>query len=99
MIRSGQTHRPQRFSLCNRLQGAEFAVTIIVHSLSGRRDATNFHLEAGRLSVLASRHRHACIMVARAGIADLLDTHPSTDPIHLGVAARSRTDGKPITQS
>ena len=40
-----------------------------------RRDS--FHLEAGRLCVLASRHRHACIVVARAGIADLLDAHPS----------------------
>jgi len=77
-----------RVDTANRLQGAEFAITIIVHPLSGRRDATNFHLEAGRLCVLTSRHRHACIMVARAGIADLLDTHPSTDPIHLGVTAR-----------
>lgn len=77
-----------RVDTANRLQGAEFAVTIMVHPLSGRRDATNFHLEAGRLCVLASRHRHACIMIARAGIADLLDTHPSTDPIHLGVTAR-----------
>ena len=77
-----------RVDTANRLQGAEFAVTIIVHPLSGRRDATNFHLEAGRLCVLTSRHRHACIVVARAGIADLLDTHPSTDPIHLGVSAR-----------
>lgn len=77
-----------RVDTANRLQGAEFAVTIIVHPLSGRRDATNFHLEAGRLCVLTSRHRHACIVVARAGIADLLDTHPSTDPIHLGVTAR-----------
>jgi hypothetical protein len=77
-----------RVDTANRLQGAEFAVTIIVHPLSGRRDATNFHLEAGRLCVLTSRHRHACIVVARAGIANLLDTHPSTDPIHLGVTAR-----------
>jgi hypothetical protein len=81
-----------RVDTANRLQGAEFAVTIIVHPLSGRRDATNFHLEAGRLCVLTSRHRHACIVVARAGIADLLDTHPSTDPIHLGVTARFPDD-------
>jgi hypothetical protein len=43
--------------------------------LSGRRDATAFHLEVGRLCVLASRRRQACIVVARAGIADLLDAH------------------------
>ncbi|WP_328443424.1 AAA domain-containing protein [Streptomyces sp. NBC_00386] len=54
----------------NRLQGREFEVVIVVHPLSGRRDATAFHLEAGRLCVLASRHRQACIVVAREGIAD-----------------------------
>jgi hypothetical protein len=57
-------------------------------SLSGRRDATAFQLEADRLCVLASRHRHACIVVARAGIGDLLDAHPSDEPIHLGVRAK-----------
>ncbi|MFG2432577.1 AAA domain-containing protein [Streptomyces sp. NPDC048590] len=72
----------------NRLQGREFEVVIVVHPLSGRRDATAFHLEAGRLCVLASRHRQACIVVAREGIADLLDTHPSTDPVHLSVPAK-----------
>jgi hypothetical protein len=53
-----------------------------------RRDATSFRLEARRLCVLASRHWQACIMVARAGIADQLDTQLPTDPIHLGVTAR-----------
>ena len=77
-----------RVDTANRLQGAEFAVTIVLHPLSGRRDATAFHLEAGRLCVLASRHRHACIVVARAGIADLLDAHPSDEPVHLGVQAK-----------
>ncbi len=72
----------------NRLQGREFDVTIVLHPLSGRRDATEFHLETGRLCVLASRHRHACIVVARAGIADVLDAHPSTEPVHLNVAAK-----------
>lgn len=72
----------------NRLQGREFEVVIVVHPLSGRRDATAFHLEAGRLCVLASRHRQACIVVAREGITDLLDTHPSTDPVHLSVPAK-----------
>lgn len=72
----------------NRLQGREYEVVIVVHPLSGRRDATAFHLEAGRLCVLASRHRQACIVVAREGIADLLDSHPSTDPVHLSVRAK-----------
>ncbi|SHN47885.1 AAA domain-containing protein [Cryptosporangium aurantiacum] len=68
----------------NRLQGREYDVTVFLHPLSGRRDATAFHLEAGRLCVLASRHRQACIVVARAGIRDLLDAHPSSAPVHLG---------------
>jgi AAA domain-containing protein len=72
----------------NRLQGREFEVMIMLHPLSGRRDATAFHLEAGRLCVLASRHRHACIVVARAGIPELLDAHPSVEPVHLGVPVK-----------
>jgi hypothetical protein len=69
----------------NRLQGREYDVCIVLHPLSGRRDATAFHLETGRLCVLLSRHRHACIVVARAGIPELLDAHPHTEPVHLGV--------------
>ena len=72
----------------NRLQGREYDVTIVLHPLSGRRDATAFHLESGRLCVLASRHRHACVVVARAGIAELLDAHPSTEPVHLNVPVK-----------
>jgi hypothetical protein len=72
----------------NRLQGREYDITIVLHPLSGRRDATAFHLEAGRLCVLTSRHRHACIVVARAGIPELLDAHPSTEPVHLNVPAK-----------
>ena len=72
----------------NRLQGREYDLTIVLHPLSGRRDATAFHLEAGRLCVLTSRHRHACIVVARAGIPELLDAHPSTEPVHINVPAK-----------
>jgi AAA domain len=72
----------------NRLQGREYDVTIVLHPLSGRRDATAFHLEAGRLCVLTSRHRHACIVVARAGIPELLDAHPSHEPVHLNVPVK-----------
>ncbi|MFD7536451.1 AAA family ATPase [Streptomyces sp. NPDC059819] len=72
----------------NRLQGREFDVTVVLHPLSGRPDATAFHLETGRLCVLASRHRHACIVVSRAGVTDLLDDHPSTEPVQLGVTVK-----------
>ncbi|MFI9718114.1 AAA domain-containing protein [Streptomyces sp. NPDC052396] len=72
----------------NRLQGREFEVTVVLHPLSGRSDATAFHLETGRLCVLASRHRHACVVVCRAGVDRLLDEHPSTEPVRLGVAVK-----------
>ncbi|SCL28596.1 Part of AAA domain-containing protein [Micromonospora nigra] len=72
----------------NRLQGREYDLTIVLHPLSGRRDATAFHLESGRLCVLTSRHRHACVVVARAGIADLLDAHPSTEPARLDLPVK-----------
>ncbi|WP_225844482.1 AAA family ATPase [Streptomyces sp. HPF1205] len=72
----------------NRLQGREFDVTVVLHPLSGRPDATAFHLETGRLCVLASRHRHACVVVCRAGVAELLDEHPSSEPVRLGVTVK-----------
>ncbi|GII02030.1 AAA family ATPase [Planobispora takensis] len=82
----------------NRLQGREYDVTIVLHPLSGRRDATAFHLESGRLCVLTSRHRHACIVVARAGIPELLDAHPSAEPVQLGVPVKF-PDGWEANQS
>jgi hypothetical protein len=72
----------------NRIQGREFDLVVVLHPLSGRRDATAFHLEAGRLCVLCSRHRHACVVVARAGIPELLDAHPCSEPVHLNVPAK-----------
>jgi hypothetical protein len=82
----------------NRLQGREYDVTVVLHPLSGRQDATAFHLESGRLCVLTSRHRHACVVVARAGIAELLDAHPSTEPVHLNVPVKF-PDGWEANQS
>ncbi|MGV9451179.1 AAA domain-containing protein [Streptomyces sp. NPDC003635] len=72
----------------NRLQGREYDVTVVLHPLSGRPDATAFHLETGRLCVLASRHRHACIVICRAGVTELLDDYPSTEPVQLGTVVK-----------
>ncbi|MFG1997485.1 AAA family ATPase [Actinoplanes sp. NPDC048988] len=72
-----------RVDTANRLQGAELDITVILHPLSGRIDATPFHLTPGRLCVLTSRHRHASIVVGRRGMPELLDAHPSTEPMHL----------------
>lgn len=68
----------------NRLQGREYDVVVVLHPLSGRAAASEFHLETGRLCVLLSRHRQACIVVGRAGIADVLDAHPESAPVWLG---------------
>jgi hypothetical protein len=86
--RYGAATRAVTVDTANRLQGREYDVTIVLHPLSGRRDASAFHLETGRLCVLLSRHRHACLVVARAGIAELLDAHPHTEPVHLGVPVK-----------
>lgn len=68
----------------NKLQGREFESVIVWHPLSGRRDASAFHLDAGRLCVLASRHRHSCVVVSRGGVADQLNAYPANEPVWLG---------------
>ena len=97
-IRHALAGIPVTVDTANRLQGREYDVTVVLHPLSGRRDASAFHLEAGRLCVLASRHRHACIVVARAGIAELLDAHPSAEPVHLNTPVKF-PDGWEANQS
>jgi hypothetical protein len=71
----------------NVLQGREFEIVVVWHPLSGRRDASEFHLDAGRLCVLLSRHRHACIVVSRGGIREQLAGHAPTEPVWLGETA------------
>ncbi|GAA1361106.1 AAA family ATPase [Catellatospora chokoriensis] len=68
----------------NRLQGRQYEVVLAWHPLSGRRDASAFHLEAGRLCVLASRHRQACVVVSRAGVDEQLHAYPAAEPVWLG---------------
>lgn len=83
----------------NRLQGREYDVVLVWHPLSGRATASDFHLETGRLCVLLSRHRHACIIVTRAGIQDVLDTHPETSPIWLGADRLDTPNGWEANQA
>ena len=50
--------------------------------LSGRADADEFHLDAGRLCVMTSRHSVACFLFTRGGIEDMLLRHaPSGDRV------------------
>lgn len=71
----------------NVLQGREFEIVVVWHPLSGRSDASEFHLDAGRLCVLLSRHRQACIVVSRGGIRQQLSSHAPTEPVWLGETA------------
>lgn len=70
-------------STANKIQGREYDISFVWHPLAGRRDATAFHLEAGRMCVMLSRHRHACIVVGRAGASRLLAEFPDADPTFL----------------
>lgn len=70
-------------STANKVQGREYEVVLVWHPLAGRRDATAFHLEAGRMCVMLSRHRHACVVVGRSGAERLLDEYPDADPVFL----------------
>jgi hypothetical protein len=56
----------------DRFQGLERPIMLVHHPLSGRADASEFHLDAGRLCVMLSRHRVACFVVARGGLEELL---------------------------
>lgn len=71
-------------STANKIQGREYDAVIVWHPLAGRRDATAFHLEAGRMCVMLSRHRQTCIVVNRAGAMRLLEEFPDSDPVFLG---------------
>lgn len=64
----------------NRFQGLERPIMLVYHPLSGRADATEFHLDAGRLCVMLSRHSVACFVFGRQGIErQLLRYAPSGD--------------------
>lgn len=56
----------------NRFQGIERSFMFVHHPLSGRADATAFHLDAGRLCVMLSRHRIGCWIFGRHGIGEQL---------------------------
>jgi hypothetical protein len=77
----------------NRLQGREFDVVVVWHPLAGRLDATEFHLDAGRAAVLTTRHRHACVVLGRAGARQLLDDYPPPAEYELGVPHQIQFDG------
>ena len=68
----------------NQLQGLEFDLTISWHPLAGLARPDEFHLEAGRLCVMCTRHRHACIVVGRRSDRELLEGVAPAVPVYPG---------------
>lgn len=59
----------------NRFQGLEKPVMLVYHPLSGRTDGDEFHMDAGRLCVMLTRHRAACFVFTRGGVEEMLTRH------------------------
>jgi len=71
-------------------QGQTNRITIAIHPLSGADQLDDFNSAFGRLAVTCTRATHGLLMVARAGLDDLLD----------GAAARPGTPfGEPGTRA
>jgi hypothetical protein len=78
----------------NKLQGLEFEVVFVWHPLAGLPEADGFHLDPGRLCVLLTRHRQACIVVGRHGDRDLLEERlPPPTEAYLGWDPEPVLDG------
>ena len=66
---------------------------LVHHPLSGRADATGFHLDAGRLCVMLSRHRIACFVVSRGGIEEMLLRYAPAGERVLGMEVDEEFEG------
>jgi hypothetical protein len=78
----------------NKIQGLEYEVVVVWHPLSGLPEPDGFHLDPGRLCVLLTRHRQACILVGRQGDEEMLDDQvPPSTPAYLGCTADPLLDG------
>ena len=64
-----------RVETANRWQGLQADVTLVYHPLSGRGDVGEFHLDAGRLCVMLTRHRVASLVITRGGLQELIERH------------------------
>jgi len=73
-----------RVDTANRLQGLTFEVVVAWHPLAGATVTDAFHLDPGRLCVLLTRHRQACILVGRDSDRALLEGIPPATPGYLG---------------
>ncbi|MGH3902884.1 MAG: hypothetical protein ACRDTE_01595 [Pseudonocardiaceae bacterium] len=58
-------------------QGQTNRITVAIHPLSGTDRLDDFNSAFGRLAVTCTRATHGLLMVARAGLDDLLDNSPA----------------------
>ena len=65
-------------------QGQTNAITVAVHPLSGADQLDEFNSAFGRLAVTCTRATHGLLMVARAGLDDLLAEAPARPGTPLG---------------
>jgi hypothetical protein len=77
----------------NRLQGLEFDLTIAWHPLAGLPQTDGFHLAPGRLCVMLTRHRHACLVVGRRADRELLESLPPASDAWMGIDERPDVSG------
>jgi hypothetical protein len=77
----------------NKLQGLTFEVVFVWHPLAGLAEGDDFHLDPGRLCVMLTRHRQACIVVGRAGDRALVEGIPPATPSFLGWDVKTSLDG------
>ena len=77
----------------NRLQGLQYEVVLAWHPLAGLPDSDPFLLDPGRLAVMLTRHRHACIVVGRASDRDLIAGIPPATPTFVGIPGDPVLDG------
>jgi hypothetical protein len=69
----------------NRRQVGGRRLRVRGHPLSGLPEADEFHLDPGRMCVLLTRHRQACIVVGRAGDREIVyDRPPPPTAAYLG---------------
>jgi len=86
-------------STANKLQGLEFDLVVAWHPLAGLPEPDGFHLDPGRLCVLLTRHRHACIVIGRTGDRAFLDGIPPSTPAYLGWDPDPVLDGWGVHQA
>ena len=77
----------------NKLQGLTFEVVVAWHPLAGLQEVDEFHLDPGRLCVMLTRHRQACIVVGREADRDLVQGIPPASPSFVGWDASPTLDG------